>query len=46
MNIFQIILFAEIWVTSMCILRNDAVLRHGYVMTSSSSDVTTSFSNF
>ncbi len=30
MNIFKIIFFAEIWVISMCILRNDAVLRHGY----------------
>ncbi len=27
----------------MCILRNDAVLRHGYIITSSSNDVTTSF---
>ncbi len=39
MNIFQIIFFAKIWVISMCILRNDAVLRHGYIITSSSNDV-------
>ncbi len=42
---YKLYSFWVIWIISMCILRNDAVLRHGCIITSLSNDITASFSN-